>query len=86
MDGSNHHRGFGFVQFVSTEEAKHAFKRLSHIHLYGRKLVIEWGKKDEDSLTSALAKAQNRAGTLADVETHKANKRPKLEELKGVKA
>ena len=41
---SKSHRGFGFVEFVSSEEAKNAFKHLQHNHLYGRKLVIEWAK------------------------------------------
>jgi multiple RNA-binding domain-containing protein 1 len=34
------HRGFGFVEFVSSEEAKGAFSQLQHTHLYGRKLII----------------------------------------------
>ncbi len=38
------HRGFGFVEFVSSEEAKQAFKSLQHTHLYGRKIIIEWAK------------------------------------------
>lgn len=39
---SKNHRGFGFVEFVSTAEAAQAFKALQNTHLYGRKLVIEW--------------------------------------------
>ena len=41
---SNHHRGFGFVEFATKDEAKHAFKELQHSHLYNRKLVIEYAK------------------------------------------
>lgn len=40
--GSKNHRGFGFVEFTSSEEAASAFKQLQNSHLYGRKLVIEW--------------------------------------------
>lgn len=44
---SKSHRGFGFVEFVSSEEAKNAFKNLQHTHLYGRKIIIEWAKPDD---------------------------------------
>ena len=39
-------RGFAFVEFSSSEEAKNAFCALENTHLYGRKLVIEWAKMD----------------------------------------
>jgi multiple RNA-binding domain-containing protein 1 len=39
---STNHRGFGFVEFVTIEEAKNAFKHLQNSHLYSRKLVIEY--------------------------------------------
>lgn len=47
---SKSHRGFGFVEFVSSEEAKGAFKQLQHTHLYGRKLIIEWAKPEDDNM------------------------------------
>jgi multiple RNA-binding domain-containing protein 1 len=40
--GSKNHRGFGFVEFTSADEALSAFKQLKDSHLYGRKIVIEW--------------------------------------------
>jgi multiple RNA-binding domain-containing protein 1 len=43
---SENHRGFGFVEFTSPEEAMQAFKSLQHSHLYGRKVVIEWSAMD----------------------------------------
>lgn len=46
---SKSHRGFGFVEFVSSEEAKSAFSQLQHTHLYGRKLIIEWSKPEDDT-------------------------------------
>ncbi|EGR30188.1 rbd protein, putative [Ichthyophthirius multifiliis] len=38
------HRGFAFVEFTTTQEAKNAFTALENTHFYGRKLVIEWAK------------------------------------------
>ena len=46
FDGT--HRGFGFVEFLTNSEAKDAFESLSHTHLYGRHLVLEWADDDED--------------------------------------
>mmetsp|Transcript_24509 Transcript_24509/g.38016 ORF Transcript_24509/g.38016 Transcript_24509/m.38016 type:complete len:224 (+) Transcript_24509:1545-2216(+) len=37
---SQRHRGFGFVEFTTPEQAQKAFKSLQHSHLYGRKIVI----------------------------------------------
>lgn len=44
---SSNHRGFGFVEFTTKEEAKAAFKQMQDTHLYGRKLVIEYAKLDK---------------------------------------
>jgi multiple RNA-binding domain-containing protein 1 len=46
---SANHRGFGFVEFVTKEEGRQAFKALQDTHLYGRKLVIEYAKKDKSA-------------------------------------
>ena len=46
-------RGFGFVEFVSSEEAKGAFSQLQHTHLYGRKLIIEWAKPEQEDFQTA---------------------------------
>ncbi|KAK9877154.1 hypothetical protein WA026_016897 [Henosepilachna vigintioctopunctata] len=41
------HRGFAFVDFVTTVDAKKAFEALSQsTHLYGRRLVLEWAEDD----------------------------------------
>jgi len=50
------HRGFAFVEFVSTEEAKSAFHSLNHTHLYGRKLNLEFSVADEDSIEEMTKK------------------------------
>jgi multiple RNA-binding domain-containing protein 1 len=49
FDGN--HRGFAFVDFVSSKEAAEAMKTLSKTHLYGRHLVIEWAEDDEEEET-----------------------------------
>lgn len=46
--GSTEHRGFGFIDFVSRDDAKKAFEALRlSTHLYGRRLVLEWAKEEE---------------------------------------
>ncbi|KAI8921384.1 hypothetical protein DFJ77DRAFT_161675 [Powellomyces hirtus] len=47
MDGQ--HRGFGFIDFLTKQEAKSAFESLAATHLYGRHLVLEWAE-DENSV------------------------------------
>ena len=46
---SNNHRGFGFVEFATKEEARLAFRELKHTHLYNRKLVIEYAKQGDSA-------------------------------------
>ncbi len=42
------HRGFGFVEYSTREEAKKAFDSLCQsTHLYGRRLVLEWAESEE---------------------------------------
>lgn len=38
------HRGFGFVDFLTHQEALTARNALEHTHLYGRHLVLEWAE------------------------------------------
>ncbi|XP_034026101.1 probable RNA-binding protein 19 [Thalassophryne amazonica] len=46
--GSGIHRGFGFVDFLTKQDAKKAFAALCHsTHLYGRRLVLEWADTEE---------------------------------------
>lgn len=45
FDGS--HRGFGFVDFLTKQDAKNVFENLTNTHLYSRHLVLEWAKDDE---------------------------------------
>ena len=41
-------RGFGFVEYETMEEAALAFGELGSVHLYGRKLVVEWAKGERE--------------------------------------
>ncbi|XP_061189659.1 probable RNA-binding protein 19 isoform X2 [Saccostrea echinata] len=49
LGGTGSHRGFGFVDFLTRQDAKRAFDALCHsTHLYGRRLVLEWAESAED--------------------------------------
>ncbi|CAK6966611.1 probable RNA-binding protein 19 isoform X1 [Scomber scombrus] len=46
--GTGKHRGFGFVDFLTKQDAKKAFAALCHsTHLYGRRLVLEWADAED---------------------------------------
>ncbi|NXW49591.1 RBM19 protein, partial [Nyctiprogne leucopyga] len=48
VTGTGSHRGFGFVDFLTKQDAKKAFNALCHsTHLYGRRLVLEWADTEE---------------------------------------
>ena len=57
FDGKS--RGYGFVEFTSKQEAKNALEKLTHAHLYGRHLVIEYAKEENSSLESLANKAKD---------------------------
>lgn len=40
--------GFAFVDYSSSKEAELAMESLKSAHLYGRHLVIEWAKAEEE--------------------------------------
>ncbi|XP_029019699.1 probable RNA-binding protein 19 [Betta splendens] len=46
--GTGNHRGFGFIDFLTKQDAKKAFTALCHsTHLYGRRLVLEWANAED---------------------------------------
>lgn len=46
--GAGNHRGFGFIDFLTKQDAKKAFSALCHsTHLYGRRLVLEWADGED---------------------------------------
>jgi multiple RNA-binding domain-containing protein 1 len=65
FDGT--HRGFGFVDFLTKQEAKNAFEALQSSHFYGRHLVLKWAT-EEDSLEMIRKKAQDRFPGSAEAE------------------
>lgn len=51
------HRGFAFIDFSTPQEAQAAMVSLGSSHLYGRHLVLEWAKEeDEDDEVNRLRK------------------------------
>ena len=51
------HRGFAFIEFLTSQEAQSAMHTLSRTHLYGRHLVLEWAD-DKDDLDTLRDKAK----------------------------
>ena len=48
LSGTGPHRGFAFIDFLTKQNAKRAFKSLcTSTHLYGRRLVLEWADDTE---------------------------------------
>ncbi|CAF1103966.1 unnamed protein product [Rotaria sp. Silwood1] len=73
-----HHRGFGFVDFVSKNDAKNAFEALCHsTHLYGRRLVLEWADEENDTIEGLRKK------TATEFDLSSSSKRLKRSELLG---
>ncbi|XP_035022008.2 probable RNA-binding protein 19 [Hippoglossus stenolepis] len=77
--GTGKHRGFGFVDFLTKQDAKKAFAALCHsTHLYGRRLVLEWADAEETVETLRRKTAEH---------FHVASKKPRkagaLEEIMG---
>ena len=74
FDGT--HRGFGFVDFLTKQEAKAAFTSLGSTHLYGRHLVMEWAE-DESSVEAMRLKTAK--GFFKGDEALPASKRRKVD-------
>uniref|UniRef100_A0AAQ5ZVD3 Probable RNA-binding protein 19 n=1 Tax=Amphiprion ocellaris TaxID=80972 RepID=A0AAQ5ZVD3_AMPOC len=67
--GSGKHRGFGFVDFLTKQDAKKAFAALCHsTHLYGRRLVLEWADAEETVETLRRKTAEHFHGKLRKAE------------------
>jgi multiple RNA-binding domain-containing protein 1 len=75
LDGS--HRGFAFIEFISHEESKKAFKALLNTHFYGRKLVIEWANKEKN--VEDMRADVERKLKASQVVTHRTQKRAIME-------
>lgn len=55
------HRGFGFIEFLSHQEARNALQSLAHTHLYGRHLVLEWAKEGDEDLEAVRDRMAQRS-------------------------
>ena len=62
------HRGFGFVEYISKQDAKNAFKQLTSTHFYGRRLVVEWAAASA-SISDLRAKSKRELSTLKQTPT-----------------
>lgn len=62
FDGS--HRGFAFVEFLTSKEALAAMNALSRTHLYGRHLVLEWATNDDQNVNLLREKAKRDTSTV----------------------
>ena len=67
------HKGFAFVEFLTHDEAKKAFNKLANTHFYGRKLVIEWAKKDK-TIEELREETQKKLQSMKVVTHRKKNK------------
>ncbi|XP_033692850.1 probable RNA-binding protein 19 isoform X2 [Tursiops truncatus] len=72
MTGMGSHRGFGFVDFLTKQDAKRAFNALCHsTHLYGRRLVLEWADSEVSLQALRRKTAERFHGNLrSSVEAH----------------
>jgi len=61
--GGRGHRGFGFVEYLTADEALSAKQALSNSHFYGRHLIIEFSKDDE-SLEAIRKKSQKQLDVI----------------------
>jgi multiple RNA-binding domain-containing protein 1 len=56
FDGT--HRGFAFVDFLTTHDAKNAMTNLSATHFYGRHLVLEWADEGLENVDDLRARTR----------------------------
>ena len=45
-------RGFGFIEYMSKQDAQRAMESLQNTHLYGRHLVLEYAKDEKPKTTT----------------------------------
>ena len=69
------HRGFAFIEFLTSQEAQAAMTALSRTHLYGRHLVLEWAS-DNEEMDLLREKAKR------DIEPVKAKEMPQNKKIK----
>jgi multiple RNA-binding domain-containing protein 1 len=58
------HRGFAFIDFSTIQEASTAMASLTSAHLYGRHLVIEYAKDEDEDLDFLRKRARLDEGAI----------------------
>jgi multiple RNA-binding domain-containing protein 1 len=58
------HRGFGFIDFSTVQEASAAMAALTSAHLYGRHLVIEYARDEDEDLDFLRKRAKLDEGAI----------------------
>jgi multiple RNA-binding domain-containing protein 1 len=71
------HRGFAFVEYSSAQEAAAAMTALEKTHFYGRHLILEWAKADEEvgNLSELRKRSQIQENILSKAHGNNAAKR-----------
>ena len=78
------HRGFAFIDFSTPQEAQTAMASLGSAHLYGRHLVLEWAKEeDEDDEVNRLRKRA--AVDSSAISSHKKGRKIEEDDMTGMK-
>lgn len=70
------HRGFGFIDFSTVQEASAAMAALTSSHLYGRHLVIEYARDEDEDLDFLRKRAKLDEGAI-----QQDKKRRKIDEV-----
>ena len=70
------HRGFGFIDFSTVQEASAAMAALTSAHLYGRHLVIEYARDEDEDLDFLRKRAKLDEGAI-----RQDKKRRKIDEV-----
>lgn len=60
------HRGFAFIDFSTAQEAAAAMAALMNAHLYGRHLVIEYARDDDEDLDFLRKRAKLDEGAVRE--------------------
>lgn len=60
----NTHRGFAFIDFLTKQEAANAYESLHATHLYGRHLVLEWAKEEDESIEGMRKRSEEQLKVL----------------------
>jgi multiple RNA-binding domain-containing protein 1 len=58
------HRGFAFIDFSTNQEAAAAMAALTSAHLYGRHLVLEYAKDDDEDMDVLRKRAKVDEGAI----------------------